>query len=269
MSTAQLTNSAPRLFYTVTEPRNGQAPHRTFLLSHALGCDVTMWDELVAHLSAEHRVVCYDQRGHGRSEAPAGPYTMAELADNAARLIDELNLGAITWIGLSMGGMIGQELALRHPTKVQALVLANTTSYYPDEARTGWDQRIATIAQDGLASIVDGAMLRWFHDGFRATQPNTVAYWKQRVLACSQDGYIACCHAIRDMDTTARLSTIGVPTLVIAGELDLGTPPAMARAIAHHIPGAQLAILPQTSHLSVLEQPAAFIHTVDQWLTAH
>ncbi|HYR26413.1 MAG TPA: 3-oxoadipate enol-lactonase [Aquabacterium sp.] len=269
MSTRLLTTSAPRLAYTVTEPRHGQAPRRTYLLSHALGCDVTMWDALVAHLSADSRVVCYDQRGHGQSETPAGPYTMAQLADDAARLIDELQLGPITWIGLSMGGMIGQELALRHPAKVQALVLANTTAYYPDEARTGWDQRIATIAQDGLAAIVDGAMLRWFHDGFRAEQPDTVAYWKARVLACDPAGYMACCQAIRDVDTTARLGRIGVPTLVIAGELDLGTPPAMARAIAHHIPGAQLVILSQASHLSVLEQPGAFIASVDHWLRTH
>lgn len=269
MSTMQFTTSAPRLAYTVTEPRNGQAPRRTFLLSHALGCDVTMWDALVAHLSADNRVVCYDQRGHGRSEAPAGPYTMAQLADDAARLVDELNLGAITWIGLSMGGMIGQELVLRHPAKVQALVLANTTSFYPDEARAGWDQRIATITQGGLAAIVDSAMLRWFHDGFRVEQADTVAYWRQRVLASDQSGYIACCHAIRDVDTTSRLGSVAVPTLVIAGELDLGTPPAMARAIAHHIPGAQLAVLSHASHLSVLEQPAAFIRALDQWLATH
>ena len=255
---------------TVHEPRNGQAPQRTFLLGHALGCDHTMWDALTQHLAAENRVVCCDQFGHGASQdpqlVPTGPYTMAQLADEAAALIDALQLGPVVWIGLSMGGMVGQELALRHPDKVSALVLANTTTHYPFEARQGWDTRIATIREQGLQAIVDMAMTRWFHDAFRAAQPEVVAHWRAKVLGCNTAGYIACCEAIRDVDTLDRLHRIQVPALVIAGELDLGTPPAMARAIAGQISGAQLVVLPEASHLSVLEQPQAFIQTVDTWL---
>src|SRR2546427_331544 len=104
--------------YTLHEPRNGLPPRRTFVLSHALGCDSSMWDALTRHLSVDNRVVCYDQFGHGLSDTPQGPYTMAQLANAAAALIDALHLGPVVWVGLSMGGMVGQELALLHPRKV-------------------------------------------------------------------------------------------------------------------------------------------------------
>ena len=262
----RLTASAPRLHFELQGPRDAASARHTFVLAHALGCDLTMWDALAAYLARQGLVLRYDQRGHGGSQAPPGPYTMAELADDAARLIDEQAQGPVVWIGLSMGGMVGQELALRHPDRLRGLVLANTTSGYPAEARAGWTQRIAAIEQGGLQSIVDGAMQRWFHADFHARQSQAVAHWRERVLRCDAAAYVACCHAIAGVDTTARLPGIAVPTLVISGALDQGTPPAMARVIAQGIPGAHLAVLPEASHLSVLEQPQAFRDTLDHWL---
>jgi 3-oxoadipate enol-lactonase len=257
------------LHYELSLPAGGQPSGLTLMLSHALGCDLRMWDGLTAHLLAQgHRVLRYDQRGHGRSPAPSGPYSMALLADDAAALIARLGVGPVVWAGLSMGGMIGQELALRHPRCVRALVLANTTSGYPAEAQAGWVQRIDGIRQGGLEAVVDGALQRWFHEGFRAEHPATVGLWRERVLACDPAGYIACCEAISQLDTTPRLPDIDLPTLVIAGALDAGTPPAMAERIAHAIPGARLVVLPEASHLSVLEQPAAFATCLDGWLAA-
>jgi 3-oxoadipate enol-lactonase len=252
------TAATPALHYSVREPRNGKAPRHTVVLSHALGCDLTMWDGLANQLAGDCRVIVYDHRGHGSSDAPAGLYAMAELADDAARLLRELDTGPVVWVGLSMGGMVGQELALRHPALVRALVLANTTSGYPEAARAVWEQRIATVREQGIEAIADAVMARYFHDGFRADKPATVARFRRRLLTTDAAGYIGCCNAVGQVDTTARLGQIAVPALVIAGELDQGTPVTMAQTLTEGIPGASLTVLKDASHLSAVEQPEAF-----------
>lgn len=262
------TTSTPALHYTLREPRNGKAPRHTVVLAHALGCDLMMWDTLANALAADCRVICYDARGHGSSDAPAGAYTMAELAEDADRLLGELGAGPVVWLGLSMGGMVGQELAIRHPGRVKALVLANTTSAYPSEGRAMWDQRIAAVQAGGTESVADGAMQRWFHEGFRATQAATVARWRNRVATTDNTGYLGWCEAIKHHNTTDRLPQVKAPTLVIAGELDQGTPLAMSELIAKQIPNARLMVLKEASHLSVLEQPAAFEAAVQGFLAA-
>ncbi|KQX01576.1 hydrolase [Massilia sp. Root418] len=256
----------PALHYTVREPRSGKAPRHTVVLSHALGCDLTMWDALANTLAADCRVIAYDHRGHGSSEAPEGTYTMAAMADDAAALLRELDTGPVVWIGVSMGGMVGQELALRHPALVRALVLANTTSGYPDAARELWRQRIATVRAQGIEAIADAVMGRYFHDAFRAGHAATVARFRRRVVSTDVQGYIGCCHAVGTVDTTARLGGVAVPVLVIAGELDQGTPPEMARTLADAVPGAQLLVLPEASHLACVEQPQAFEEAVSSFL---
>lgn len=262
------TRSHPGLFVTDRAPRNGLTPRGTVVMSHALGCDHSMWDDLATALAADHRVICYDHRGHGRSDAPAGPYSVPMLADDAARLLDELDCGPVLFIGLSMGGMVAQELALRHPQRVKGLVIANSCSGYDEAARAGWTQRIAAVQAGGLAAVADLAMQRWFSPAFHAAQPATVQRWRRRVLATDAQGYIATCQALREFHTTDRLAQIHVPTLVIAGELDPGTPVAMSETLAAGIPGARLVVLPQASHLSVLEQPGPFLDQVRGWVDA-
>ncbi|HAV36454.1 MAG TPA: 3-oxoadipate enol-lactonase, partial [Massilia sp.] len=248
--------------YSVREPRSGKAPRHTVVLSHALGCDLTMWDALANALALDNRVIAYDHRGHGSSDAPDAMYTMAELADDAARLLRELDTGPVVWVGLSMGGMVGQELALRHPSLVRALVLANTTSGYPEAARAVWEQRIATVREQGIEAIADAVMGRYFHDAFRAEKAGTVARFRRRLTSTDPTGYVGCCNAVGQVDTTGRLAQIKVPALVIAGELDQGTPVAMAQTLVDGISDARLVVLPDASHLSAIEQPAAFQRTV-------
>lgn len=262
------TVSSPALHYTVREPRNGRAPRHTVVLSHAICADLMMWDGLANQLASDCRVIAYDHRGHGSSDKGDGDdlYSMADLADDAARLLRELDTGPVVWVGLSMGGMAGQELALRHPGLVRALVLANTTSAYPEAAREAWRQRIVTVREQGIEAIADAVMGRYFHDDFRTAHAATVARFRQRLTSTDAQGYVGCCHAVGTVDTTARLGQIAVPTLVIAGALDQGTPVAMAQALADAIAGAQLQVIDGASHISAVEQPEAFAALVGDFL---
>lgn len=236
------------------------------VLSHALGLDLTMWDGLAAALAPEHPVLRYDHRGHGGSARPAGPYTLDQMVDDAARAIREWGRGPVVFVGLSMGGMVGQGLALKHPELLQGLVLANTTSQYPEAAQPVWTQRIAAVEQGGLAAVADGAIERFLHADFRAAHPDQVAAVKAQLLRSDAPSYVACCEAIRAVDWLGQLPRVKTPTLVIAGARDVGATPAMAEAIAHAIPGAQLKILADASHLSVMEQPAEFEAVLRSWL---
>jgi 3-oxoadipate enol-lactonase len=151
---------------------------------------------------------------------------------------------------------------------VRALVLANTTSGYPDAARAVWEQRIATVREQGTAAIADTVMQRYFHDDFRTAHGAIVARFRQRLASTDAAGYAACCNAVATVDTTSRLGSIRVPTLVIAGELDQGTPVEMARTLAQAIPDARLTVLPAASHLSAIEQPQLFASTIVDFVAA-
>jgi len=236
------------------------------VMSHALGLDLHMWDDLAAQLAAGHPVLRYDHRGHGGSAVPAGPYTMDDLVDDAARLIREWGRGPVVWVGLSMGGMVGQGLAVRHPELVKALVLANTSAKYPEAARAVFAQRVTAVQTGGMASIVESVMERYFSAAFRATQTEAVAAARAQVLRCDPAGYAACCEAVGGVDWLERLSTVGCPTLIIAGALDLGAPVSMSQAMAERIKGSQLVVLDEASHLSVAEKPARFAQTLQAFL---
>ncbi|MFZ1180043.1 MAG: alpha/beta fold hydrolase, partial [Herbaspirillum sp.] len=176
-------SGSPALHYSVRAPRNGKAPRHTIVLSHAIGCDLMMWDALANQLAADCKVIAYDHRGHGSSEKADGLYSMAVLADDAAQMLRDLDTGPVIWIGLSLGGMVGQELALRHPALVRALVLSNTTSGYPEAARQAWQQRIAIVREQGIEAIADTVMERYFHDRFRSEKASTVAHFRKRLTS--------------------------------------------------------------------------------------
>ena len=263
------TRTRPKLHASLREPAQPVAGRPTMVLSHALGQDHAMWDAVAALLvAAGWRVLCPDTRGHGRSEGvdPGAGLSLAELAEDAARLIDECCDGPVVWVGLSMGGMVGQELALRHPAKVAALVLANTTGCYPEAGRQAMAERIATARAQGLSALADATMDRFFSAAFRSRQPAEVARARRLFEATDVDGYIACATAVREVDTLARLPRLNVPTLVLAGSEDAGTPLPMAEALAGAIPGARLAVLDGCTHLSAAEQPQAFAAAVLGWL---
>jgi 3-oxoadipate enol-lactonase len=257
--------------HTFSQPQlraavQGAAGAAPVVLSHALGLDLHMWDGLAAELAATREVLRYDHRGHGGSAVPAGPYTMNDLVDDAARLIREWSRGPVVWVGLSMGGMVGQGLAVRHPELVKALVLANTSSKYPEAAAAVFAQRVLAVQTGGMAAIVDSVLERYFSVAFRAGQPEAVAAARATVLHCEPVGYAACCQAVGGVDWLGWLNTVKCPTLIIAGALDVGAPVAMSQAMAERIAGAELVVFDQASHLSVAEQPALFSQTVQRFL---
>ena len=259
------TFSQPQLKVAVQGPADASGV--PVVLSHALGLDLSMWDGLAGELAASHPVLRYDHRGHGGSAVPAGRYSMIDLVDDAARLIREWGRGPVVWVGLSMGGMVGQGLAVRHPELLRGLVLANTSSQYPETARAMWAQRIATVEAQGLSAIADMVMERYFTAAFRAANPDAVATFRHGLLRTDPAGYVGCCHAVANVDWLDALQQVKCPTLIIAGAQDVGAPVAMSQAMAERIPGAQLVVLDAASHLSVAEQPMLFAQHLDQFLS--
>jgi 3-oxoadipate enol-lactonase len=238
------------------------------VLVHAIGCDHHMWDSLAPALALHYRVVRVDVRGHGRSPVPDGDYSLEALADDVLAALDDLEIDKAHWVGLSMGGMIGQAFAINHPDRLGRLVLANTTSSYGDDGPKTWEARMKAVREGGMAAIADLVMQRYFSDDFRASHPGVVSKVKERVLATPAKGYLSCCAAIRDLDFTRDLSSIHARTFVIAGGHDAGTPVAMSQAIVDRIAGAQLAVMADAAHLSAVEKPEAFNALVQDFLAA-
>jgi len=238
------------------------------VLVHAIGCDHRMWDSLARALAPSHRVIAVDARGHGASPVPPRPYSLEDLADDVAALLDRLGIGRADYVGLSMGGMVGQALALRHPAKVDRLVIACSTSSYGPEGPANWQARIQAVERGGLEAIRDMVAARYFSDAFRAAHPDVVKVVMDHFVRTPRDGYLGCCDAIAELDYAKDLGRIKAPTLVIAGELDAGTPPAMSEAIARGIPGARLEVIPGAAHLAAIEAPAAFDAAVGRFLAA-
>ena len=239
------------------------------VMSHSLACDLSMWAPQLELLAKNFSVLCFDTRGHGKSDAPAGEYTLEMLAEDARGLLDAMGIASCHWIGLSMGGMIGQVFALRYPELLKSLVLADTTSRYPAEAQSLWDGRIATAREKGMEPLVEGTLSRWFTDGFRAQHPEMCERVAATIRATPVPGYVGCCHAIPRINVTGRLKEITCPSMVIVGEQDAGTPVAMAQEIHAALPGSELVIIPSAAHLSNLEQPAAFNKAVSGFLDKH
>jgi 3-oxoadipate enol-lactonase len=244
---------------------DGPADAPILLLSNSLGTDMRMWEPQMAIWTQAFRVLRYDQRGHGASDVPQGTYSMDRLGRDVVELLDALDLGAVDFCGLSLGGMTGQWLGVREPARLRRLVLANTSSFMGPPA--GWDARIALVGRDGMGSLVQASLDRWFTPGFVTHTPAAAAPVIKALSATEPAGYAGCCAAIRDMDMRRTARLIDVPTLVIGGTHDPATPPAHSTALAQAIAGAELVML-EAAHLSNVERPDAFARAVLDFLTA-
>jgi|SRR5689334_177495 3-oxoadipate enol-lactonase len=248
--------------YTLDGPAN--APVVT--LSHSLATDLSMWDPQMPALTARYRVLRYDTRGHGGTDAPAGAYTLAQLAEDARAMLKALGVARTHWVGLSMGGMIGQTLALSSPELFQSLSLCDTSSRIPAEMKSAWADRIKTAETHGMEPLVEPTIGRWLTASFRESHKDVVDLVRAMIRSTRPQGYAGCCHAIAALDLTDKLAAIKAPTLIVVGEEDLGTPVAASQAIQAKIAGAELKILKSAAHLSNLEQPEAFTAALTAFL---
>lgn len=227
-------------------------------MSHSLACNLHMWDEQMAALARKYRVLRYDTRGHGQSSAPAGEYTLEQLADDVKGLLDGLNIRQTHWVGLSMGGMIGQAFALKYPGVFKSMVLADTTSRRPPDAAKMWGDRVTAAQEKGMDALVEGTLGRWFTEPYRSSRKDVMERIARNIRGTPVPGFVGCCHAISKVDFLDRLKEIKIPTLIMVGEQDMGTPPEAARAIHANLPGSELKIIASAAHLSNIEQAQVF-----------
>ena len=238
------------------------------VLSHALGVDSAMWDDVADILSDHHAVVCFDHRGHGLSECPPGPYGMADLVEDTAQMIQAHFPKGVVFVGLSLGGMVGQLLAAEHPSLVRRLVVAHAPSFVAS-GQAAWPERIAAVEQSGMAAVADATLTRWFTEGFRAqthgVAPERLARVRASLLACNPQGYVAACHAVAGFDARSHLAQIQCPSLVLGGRHDVGTPLLQSKALCEALPSARMVTL-EAAHLSAVEQPEVFAQEILQFL---
>jgi 3-oxoadipate enol-lactonase len=229
------------------------------VLSHSLASNLTMWDPQVDALSQSFTVVRFDTRGHGMSDAPDGPYSMTDLAEDAAGLLDHLGIARAHWVGLSLGGAIAQTHALAHPELVLSLTIADATSAYPIATHGMWQERIDHVRKDGMAGVADGTLGRWFTPAFREANPELVADIRTMIMGTPTAGFIGAVQAIMGFDVSARLGEITCPTLVICGAEDQALPTAHSMRIHEGISGSRLSLIPHAAHIANIEQPDAFL----------
>jgi 3-oxoadipate enol-lactonase len=243
----------------------GEGPWLT--LAHPLAGDLSLWAPQMRVLTERFRVLRYDVRGHGASGASAAPYSLELLARDAGSLLDQLGITRTHWIGLSMGGMIAQQLALERPGLLDRIVLADSTARRPADAAAVWDARIQQARQNGVASIAKGTLERWFTAPFREREAVALAWVSDVIARTSVEGYCGCCAAIARIDLLDRLREIRSPALIMAGEHDHSTPPAMSELMSRHWPGSQYYIIPDAAHIANIEQADDFNDRVMRFLT--
>ncbi len=236
------------------------------MLSNSLMSTHRMWDPQMTAFTEAFRVLRYDTRGHGASQATPGPYSIELLAEDAAALIDALDVGPVHFLGLSMGGMIGQRLAVARPDLVQRLVLCDTASHMPTPEM--WNGRIAIAQRDGIEGLVANTIQRWFTAPFAEHSPAAVGFVEGMIRDTGAEGYIACASAVRDMHQTHILKDIQAQTLVLIGERDPACTPEQGLVLVQEIPGAEKVVIEDAAHLSNIEKTVAFNKAVLDFLTS-
>lgn len=235
------------------------------VLSSSLGTTHAMWEPQRQALSAEHRLIRYDHRGHGASPIPPGDYSIEQLGTDAVALLDDLEISAAAWCGASLGGMVGLWLAINAPARIERLIVICSSAYAPPPSR--WLERAAAVRAAGsTGAVADAVLARWFTTGFASANPEAVEPVAAMLRATPAEGYASCCAAIALLDLREGLSRIAAPTLVVSGAQDAALPPEQGRAIADAIPGARFELIAQAAHLASIEQAALINGMISEYL---
>jgi 3-oxoadipate enol-lactonase len=242
------------IHYEIEGP--GDAP--LVALSHSLATTLELWDLQLPVLRGGYRILRFDTRGHGSSSAPPGPYTIEMLAADVIGLLDHLAIRRTHFVGISMGGMIGQVLACRYPDRIEKLVLCDTSCRVPPEMAPIWEERIRTAETEGMKALAEQTLERWLSKEFRSNQPEITERIRKTILLTPVPGYVGCSRAISTFDVSHELSKVEAPTLIITGEKDESTPVSTAEAIQQQIEGSELVIMSGAMHLSNIEAADLF-----------
>jgi len=244
---------------------DGRPGAPVLVLSHAMGMSMAMWDPQMPRLLPDFRVVRYDHRGHGRSPVPPGPYQLRDLGRDVLNLLDRLELEQVSICGVSLGGMVGLWLAAHEPGRVDRLVACSAAPRMlrPED----YAARAQRVRSDGMASIADTVLARWFTPPFAASQPDTIASIRALLVSTPAEGYAATCEALATMDQRPDLHRIVAPTLLVAAEQDQSTPPEQSREMTERIAGARFVMVPSASHLASIEQADAVTDQILEHLT--
>ncbi|HEY7348568.1 MAG TPA: 3-oxoadipate enol-lactonase [Ktedonobacterales bacterium] len=249
-----------RLAYRIDGPDDAPA----LVMLNSLGTDLRMWNPQAAMLSRNLRIIRYDCRGHGASDAPAGPYTIEQFGLDLLTLLDTLQIERAHLCGLSLGGLIALWFAAHYPGRVARAVFANTAARIGTVE--GWNTRIAQVSEGGMGAVRDMVLARFLSEQFRQQHPEIVQQFSETLDAIDPQGYKGACAALREADLREKLAAVRAPSLIIAGELDEATPPSQARELHAAIAGSELSILREAAHLSNVEQPEAFSKAVSAFL---
>lgn len=248
------------LHYQVLGPSDGPA----VVFINSLGSDLRIWQEVAPAFTERFRVILYDKRGHGLSDAPSAPYTMDEHTDDLLALLDYLGIERASLVGLSVGGMISQRMAVRAPERVQSITLCCTA------AKIGtpelWADRIGAVEAGGIEPIADAILQRWFTPLFHETRADELAGWRNMLVRTPAHGYAGTCAAIRDADLRPDAGHIAVPTLCVAGDQDGSTPADVVKGTADLIPGARFSLIAGAGHIPCVERPAELSGLIKQHL---
>ena len=242
---------------------NGTSPTTPILYLHSLGADLRIFDAVVARLPDYHHLRL-DLRGHGLSNTPEGAYTIEELAKDALSVVTAAGYERAVLVGVSVGGMVALRAALDHPERVAGLVLSNTSAKFGDE--DVWRARIDTVAEQGVAALQDGTLLRWFPEEFRHANDALIDGMGNMFSRTSATGYSGVCAALGAEDLRSRLKELRVPVLVVGGSHDLSTPPPVVTELARALPNARLEIIDDAGHLPMVDAPARFAELLSGYL---